>query len=168
MKHKSASTLLAVLLGTGFILTDLQAQNTFFAPGDLILYFQKPGDDDTIFVGLGNAATLYRGTAAGPTADRQALNIVNIGATLTSAYGAGWATDTGIYVGLAAARSASTSQTLQAIDNGDQKRTLYVSRPRTSVGTLGQINSVPWDLTLANSSRLPLNVRSFKFSMESM
>lgn len=152
MKHKSACTLLAVLLGTGFSLTSLQAQNTFFAPGDLVLYFQKPGDDDTIFVGLGNAATLYRGTAAGPTADRQALNIVNISAALTSAYGGGWATDTGIYAGLAAARSASTSLTLQAIDNGDQKRTLYISRPRNSVGSLGQINSLAWDLTLANSS----------------
>ena len=152
MKHKAASTFSAILLGTGLSLTGLQAQNTFFAPGDLVLFFQKPGDDDTIFVGLGNAATLYRGSAAGPTADRQALNIVNINTALTTAYGAGWASDPDIYAGLAGARTANTSQTLQAIDNGDQKRTLYTSRPRNSVGTLGQINSLPWDITLGNSS----------------
>lgn len=152
MKHKSANTLFAVLLGTGFSLTGLQAQNPFFAPGDLVLFFQKPGDDDIVMVGLGNTATLYRGSAAGPTADRQALNIVNISAALTTAYGAGWATDPDIYSGLAGALSASTSTTLQAINNGDQKRTLYTSRARNSVGTLGQVNSSPWDLTLANSS----------------
>lgn len=136
----------------GISLTGLQAQNSFYAPGDLVLFFQKPGDQDTIFVGLGNAATLYRGAAAGPTADRQALNIVNIAAALTSAFGPGWASDTDIYAGLAAARSSSTGTSIQAIDNGDQKRTLYTSRARTAVGTLGQANSQPWDLTLANSS----------------
>ena len=152
MKHTSTTTFLAILFGMGISLTGLQAQNSFYAPGDLVLFFQKPGDQDTIFVGLGNAATLYRGAAAGPTADRQALNIVNIAAALTSAFGSGWASDPDIYAGLAAARSSSTGTSIQAIDNGDQKRTLYTSRARTAVGTLGQANSLPWDLTMANSS----------------
>jgi hypothetical protein len=144
MKHKSAKTLLAVLFGTGFSAAQLHAQNTFFDTGDLILFFQKPGDDDTLYVGLGAARTLYRGTEAGPTADRQALNIVNINSALTTAYGAGWASDTGIYAGLAACRSTSTG--IQVFE-GDQTRTVYVSRPRNAVGTLGQRNSTAWDLT---------------------
>lgn len=154
MKHKSAQTLLAVLLGTGFSAAQLHAQtdNTFFDVGDLILFFQKPGDDDTIFVGLGSARALYRGSAAGPTADRQALNIVNINAALTTAYGPGWASDTGIYAGLAGCRSSNASTSTTAVFEGDQHRTLYVSRARDSVGTLGAANSTPWDLTTATTS----------------
>ena len=149
MKHKSAKILLAALFGTGFFATELHAQNTFFEVGDLILFFQKPGDDDVIYVGLGSARTLYRGSAAGPTADRQAMNIVNIDAALTAAYGAGWASDTGIYAGLAGCRSASTGT---QVFEGDQTRTLYVSRARNGVGTLGAVNSTPWDLTSAGTS----------------
>jgi hypothetical protein len=149
MKQKSTQALLAVLFGTGFFAAEVRAQNTFFEPGDLILFFQKPGDDDTIYVGLGSARTLYRGSAAGPTADRQALNIVNIDAALTAAYGAGWASDTGIYVGLAGCRSATTGT---QVFEGDQTRTLYVSRARNGVGTLGAVNSIPWDLTTAGTS----------------
>jgi hypothetical protein len=144
MKYKATHALLAVLFGTGFSAAQLHAQNTFFDTGDLILFFQKPGDDDTIYVGLGAARTLYRGTEAGPTADRQALNIVNINAALTTAYGLGWASDPGIYAGLAACRSTSTG--IQVFE-GDQTRTVYVSRPRSAVGTVGQRNSTAWDLT---------------------
>lgn len=144
MKYKSTKILLAVLFGTGFSVAELHAQNPFFEVGDLILYFQKPGDDDTIFVGLGPARTSFRGSAAGPTADRQALNIVNVNAALTAAYGAGWATDAGIYAGLAACRSTSTGT---QVFEGDQTRTVYVSAARDSVGTVGQRNSATWDLT---------------------
>lgn len=157
MKHKSAKTLLAVLLGTGFSAAQLHAQNTFFDVGDLILFFQKPGDENTIFVGLGSARALYRGSAAGPTADRQALNIVNINAALTTAYGAGWASDTAIYAGLAGCRSNNTSASSSAVFDGDQHRTLYVSRARGSVGTLGAANSIPWNLTLDVTSTAGAN-----------
>jgi hypothetical protein len=74
---------------------------------------------------------------------------VNINAALTAAYGAGWASDTDIYAGLAGCRSASTG--IQVFE-GDQTRTLYVSRARNGVGTLGAVNSIPWDLTTAGTS----------------
>jgi hypothetical protein len=148
MKNKSHNLLMAILVGTGFSMVDLQAQNAFFDAGDLILYFQKPGDEDTLYVGLGSAATLYRGSAAGPTADRQALDIVNINAALTTAYGAGWASDPDIYAGLAGCRSSSTG--IQVFD-GDQTRSLYISRARAAVGTLGAANSIPWDLNQLQS-----------------
>lgn len=148
MKLKSTKSFLAILFGAGFFAAEINAQNPFFETGDLILHFQKPGDDDTIFVGLGSAATLYRGSAAGPTADRQALDIVNIDAALTAAYGAGWASDTAIYAGLAACRSTSTG--IQVFD-GDQTRTIYASRPRSSVGTLGARNSTVWDMTIGGN-----------------
>lgn len=152
MKHTSIRQLAlwasAALLMTG----STQAANNFFAAGDLILFFQKPGAADTVYVALGNAANVYRGAAAGPTSSLQALDIINVDATLTAAFGSGWATDAGIYAGLAAVRSSSTSTLIQAIDNGDQRRTLYTSKARIDVGTVGQANSTAWDLTQANTS----------------
>ena len=135
------------LIALGFAAAPLQAQNTFFDAGDLVLFFQKPGDADTIYVGLGSAPTLYRGTASGPDASLQQLNIVNINSELTTAFGAGWASDTGIYAGLIACRTSSTGV---AVTNGDPTRTFYVSKGRETVGTLGQSSSTPWDLSLSN------------------
>jgi hypothetical protein len=149
MNPNTTKALLAVLIGTGLSQGSLSAQNTFFTNGDLILFFQKPGDDDTIYVGLGSAATLYRGSAAGPTADRAATNIVNINAALTAAYGSGWASDTEIYSGLIACRSSATGA--QVFD-GDHTRTIYASRSRTAVGTVGAPGSSAWDFTLSGAS----------------
>lgn len=152
MKHNTIRRLALLASATMLAAGSSQAANSFFAAGDLILFFQKPGNNNTVYVSLGSAADLYRGSAAGPTADRQALDIININATLTSAYGEGWASDTGIYAGLAAARSNSTGTNIPAIALGDQSRTLYASKARTSVGTIGSANSTAWDLTQANSS----------------
>ena len=131
----------------GFSLAQLQAQ-TSAAAGDLILFFQKPGDTNTVYANLGNAALLFRGAEAGPSAAQQRLNIININSTLVNAFGATWATDPDIYAGLAGARSNSTALT---VVNGDQNRTLYVSRARPSVGTVGQADATPWDLVQAGS-----------------
>lgn len=120
------------------------AANSFYDIGDLVLHFQKVGSSNVVYVGLGDAATEFRGAAAGPTADRNRLNILNINTTMTDAFGAGWASDTGIYAGAAGAASSSTGVQTPL---GDQQRTLYVSRSRDSVGIVGLSNSTPWDLT---------------------
>ena len=112
-----------------------------YAAGDLVLYFQKPGSTNTIYADLGNAATVFRGTAAGPDSANK-INFLDLSATLTSAFGAGWATDTAIYAGLAAV--TSTSATSSVLVNGDPARTLYVSKPRNTVGTVGVANTAPW------------------------
>lgn len=136
------------LASTAMLLTgSAQAANTFFNTGDLMLYFQKVGSTNTIYVSLGNAATNFRGSAAGPTADRQSLNILNLNTTLTDAFGADWASQTNIYAGAAAANSSNASLNANAVFNGDQHRTLYLSDSRTSVGTVGLANSEGYDLT---------------------
>ena len=112
-----------------------------YVAGDLVLYFQKPGNTNTIYAGLGNAATVFRSTAAGPDAPNK-VNFLDLSATLASAFGAGWATDTSLYAGLAAV--ASTSATSSVLVNGDPPRTLYVSKPRNTVGTVGTANSAAW------------------------
>jgi hypothetical protein len=150
MKHKSNKLLLAVLFGLGLPLSQLQAQTV--AAGDLILFFQQIGGNNTVYVNLGSAATNFRGSASGPTADRQNLNIININATLGSAFGPGWASDTSIFAGLGAVRSTTLSST---VVNGDQNQTLYVSRSRTSVGTLGQAGSNLWDIVSGGTLTTP-------------
>lgn len=132
------------LASTAMLLTgSVHAANSFYDIGDLVLYFQKPGNANTVYVSLGNAATNFRGAAAGPTAASQSLNIINLNQTLTDAFGPGWASDTGIYAGAAGAASSSTGVQTPL---GDQTRTVYVSRGRDAVGTVGLSNTTPYDL----------------------
>jgi hypothetical protein len=124
----------------------LQAANTLYSPGDLVLFFQQQGGLNTVYVNLGQAATLYRGTLPGTVGDQDLTktNIVNINSSLVSAFGVNWASQGNVYAGLAAARSASTGT---GIFDGDQTRTLYVSRGRETAGTIGVANSTGYNLT---------------------
>ena len=128
------------------------AANSFYAPGDLVLFFQKEGSTNTVYANLGNAATLYRGTAAGSADGTNSIAFLNLNSTLTSAFGAGWASDTGLYSGLAANWGTSTTSTL--LQDGDPHRTLYVSASRNSVGTVGSANSTGWDFTIAGNGAM--------------
>jgi len=130
------------------------AANSYYTPGDLVLYFQQEGGSNTVYANLGNAATLYRGSAAGTAGDvaLTQFNILNVGPTLTSAFGSGWAGDASIYAGLAGVWG--TSQTINALQDGDPHRTLYVSAPRNGVGTMGSADSTAWDLTLAGNTAM--------------
>ena len=149
MKKHTNKAFLAALLGTGMSHGILHAQNPFYEAGDLILFFQKPGSTDSVVVSLGSAANLYRGAAAGPTADRQATNIININSELTTAFGADWASDPDVYAGLIGCRDSSTGFD---VFDGDQTRTLYASRSRADVGIPGAPSSTTWDFTLSGAS----------------
>lgn len=151
MKRNLATILLASASILTLAATPVQAANTFYDPGDLILFFQKPGSNNTVYVSLGNAANNYRGLVAGTTGDYalHKTDILNINSTLTSAFGPGWASDAGIYAGVVAARSSSTGT---QVFGGDQTRTVYASKAREGVGTVGVANSQAWDFTLASAN----------------
>jgi len=129
------------------------AVNTFYNAGDLMLTFQKTGSTNTVYVDLGNAATLYRGAAAGADATSN-FNFLDLNSTLTSAFGGTWATDPTIYAGLAGVFSESDFS--QVVTNGDAARTVYVSASRNAVGTVGEANSSQWvifgDTDLSNAA----------------
>ncbi len=127
------------------------AQNVNYAHGDLVLYFQRIGDADTVYANLGNAATLFRGTAAGPGAANR-IEFMDLSATLSTAFGPDWATSGEVYAGLAGVWG--TSNTSAALQDGDPNRTLYLSVGRDGVGTVGQANSTGWDLTLAGNNAM--------------
>lgn len=132
-----ASAVAALLLAGA---TGLRADNTFYAPGDLMLYFQElNATGKTIYVSLGSAANDFRGAATGTAGQPNAIDISDLGAQLTSTFGSNWKDRTDVYVGLAAVWG--NSATSSALQDGDPHRTLYVSQPRSSVGTLGQPGS---------------------------
>ena len=138
---KSKLRVLALAAGSlAITMAAANAQNNAnYAPGDLVLYFQQEGGTNTVYANLGNAATLYRGAATGAAGGINSFNFLDINATLISAFGAGWTTDTSIYAGLAAVWGTSATNSL--LQDGDPHRTVYVSSARTAVGTIGQANS---------------------------
>ena len=141
MKQTSKFKNYALLMATSSVLaaSSATAANSFYAPGDVVLFFQKL-NGDTVYANVG-AATSFRGAAAGADAANQ-LNIINLNSTLVSAFGGSWASDTTIYAGLAGV--FNTSNTTNSLSNGDPARTLYVSKSREDGGTVGTANSTAW------------------------
>lgn len=106
------------------------------------MFFQQFGGSQTVYANLGSAIN-YRGAATGADV-ADILNIININTELNTAFGSSWATDTSLYAGIAGVLSTSTSTT--ALDNGDPKRTLYISASRGSVGTVGSADSTAYSI----------------------
>ncbi len=138
MKNKYKFSSLLVVASSIFATSFATAANSFYAPGDLVLFFQKRGGTDTVYANLG-AATGYRGSAAGSTDGANSINFLNLNTTLSSAFGSNWSSDSTVYAGLAGSFSATQASTL--VTNGDPTRTAYVSQSRQSVGTVGQASS---------------------------
>jgi hypothetical protein len=151
MKLKNRLAALLVASASLAAVSSGNAANTFYAPGDLVLFFQKPGNSNTIYANLGNAANLYRGASAGiglTDGTLTSYNIIDLNSTLTSAYGAGWASDASIYAGLAGVWG--TSATNGTLTDGDPHRTLYVSLGRGSAST----PSAGWNLFSAGNTAM--------------
>lgn len=141
MKNKIKRCALLVASSSILAAFPAQAANSFYNAGDLILTFQKEGGTNTVYANLGNAATLYRGAAAGSADGTNNINFLDLSTTLTSAFGAGWASDSAIYAGLAGVWGTSSSTSNNNLQDGDPNRTLYVSQSRDNVGTVGQATS---------------------------
>jgi hypothetical protein len=145
MKHNSTKTHLTAALSLGLALPALGVTPNYSA-GDLLLYFQKLSGTaivNTVYVDLG-PATNFRGTAVGPADVPNQIDFIDLNAKLTTAFGSDWATQAGIYAGIAGVYSAVSNTT---VVNGDISRTLYVSAPRTDVGTVGTANSAAWSFS---------------------
>ncbi len=113
------------------------AANPNFADGDLVLHAQQPGNSKRVYARLGSAALDFRGAATGADVPND-LNIVNIDAEMTAAFGANWENLTDVYIGVAA---AFINVDAPNVENGDPWRTSYVSSRRTAVGTIGLASS---------------------------
>ncbi len=150
---KSKLRVLALAAGSLAIsMAGTNAANSFYAPGDLVLFFQQDGGTQTVYANLGNAATLYRGAGTGAADGVNSLNFLDLSSTLSTAFGPGWASDTSLYAGLAGVWG--TSQTNNTLQDGDPHRTLYVSAARDGLGTIGQANSSHADMALAGNTAM--------------
>ncbi|MCP5531850.1 MAG: hypothetical protein H7A49_00160 [Akkermansiaceae bacterium] len=128
------TTIRSLLLGALLLPQATFAANPSFAPGDLVIHFQqRDGTSQRVYARLGSAALDFRGATTGPGAPDM-LNIVNINAELTSAFGANWKDDDNLFVSVA---GIYTNLSTPVAVNGDPGRTLYVGSPRTSVGAVG-------------------------------
>jgi len=117
--HKAISLL--AIAGLALASTAANAATTAYTADDLILGFQQTGATNALIVDLGQASGFKGGTAAGTV-------IAGLGATLTSAFGPGWASNPSISWGIVGTPGASTS-------GGDTANTLYASSPETTYGT---------------------------------
>lgn len=146
-RKKNIAILTLAIAATGMAAASASAQNPGYTPGDLVLTFQNPGgsigSDRTLYVSLGNTATLFRQGEAGVGGAVNLLNIVNIGDALISAFGANWASEITLHAGLSGVWGTSPLA-VNTLQNGDPNRTLYVSSPRLGLGTVGQANSTAW------------------------
>jgi hypothetical protein len=141
MKPTTRHILLAAI-AVGGLTASVEAQNPNFAPGDLVLFFQNPGGTtgagNTVMVNLGSSA-LFRDAIA------NSINLLNIGALLSdpvNGFGPGWWESDTLYMGISGVWGNSALGT--QLQNGDPQRTLYASRPRNGVGTLGSADSDAW------------------------
>jgi hypothetical protein len=174
MTMKNKFTRCALLIASSSIVAAFSASaaNSFYAPGDLVLFFQKEGDTNTVYSNLGSAAG-FRGTAAGAADGVNQINFLNLNTTLTSAFGAGWASDPQVYAGLAGV--FNTNSTNSTVTNGDSSRTLYVSAARQNVGTVAEASSAGYTVntdtgmsTGANSIFAQNNVFEVNYDVQSV
>lgn len=148
MKNHTMKTLMPMRMALSAAVLSMLAiggakgANTLYAPGDLVLYFQQQGGANTVYVNVGNAATNFRGAAAGAADGGYNLNFINISTTLESAFGPNWASSSTVYAGMAGVWGGEPDD--ETLQNGDPSRTLYVSKARTSVGTVGVAGSSGW------------------------
>jgi hypothetical protein len=118
----------------------LAAADDAYTANDVLLFLQNPagavGNDKVAYFSLGNTVSVFRDSAAGSV-----TNLGNINTTLNATFGSDWADKAStIFVG-AAGQQGSTSATNTGVTNGDYARTVYVTKARSGVGTIGQANS---------------------------
>ena len=126
------------------------AQAGTYAANDLLMFFQNPsatggtvGQSDVVYFNLGSTFNVFR-DAATPSSGAfgSTISLGNINGILTSSYGADWTgLSSSIFFG-ANGQNGSTSAINTSTSNGDFARTVYITKARTSVGSVGQANSV--------------------------
>ncbi len=119
-KTKKAIFLLAAA-GLALASTAVNAATTAYTSGDLILGFRQTGNTSSLLVNLGQAGGYRDGTTTG------ALSLGNLGADLTSLFGAGWSSDATVFWGVVGTPGAASF-------NGDAANTLYASKPESTYG----------------------------------
>ena len=122
------------------------AADDAYTANDMLLFFQNPsgsvGTDQVVYYSLGQTYSVFRNAATpGDGTFGSTISLGNINTILTSTYGADWTgAASSIYAG-ANGQNGATSALSTTVTNGDYARTVYVTKKRTSAGTVGSANS---------------------------
>jgi hypothetical protein len=127
IKTKTLAALAGSLLAFGALADQASAA---FANGDLILSFQATGGQGatTTYVANLGAGYSYRDATA------NSLGIINLGADLSSIYGASWMDRADLFISINGNFQAGYNPTNQGgpVTNGDARNTIYVGRSKTN------------------------------------
>ena len=146
MKNIHSTTCLLAFTWLMFSAPGKAAQAGVYAANDLLMFFQNPagttGTDQLAYFNLGSTYNVFR-DAATPSSGAfgSTISLGNINSILTSTYGADWASLSSSIFFAANGQNGSTSITATSTQNGDYARTVYITKPRTSAGSVGQANS---------------------------
>ena len=122
------------------------AADDAYTTNDLLLFSQNPGGttgtDKVVYYSLGSTFNVFRDAATPSSANfGSIISLGNIGGNLTSTFGADWTNRTSsVYFG-AVGQNGNVNAISTAISNGDLARTVYVTKARSGIGSVGQANS---------------------------
>ena len=147
MKNIHSATCLLAFTWLMFSAPGKAAQAGVYAANDLLLFFQNPagttGTDKVVYFNLGSTFNVFRDAATpGSAAFSSTISLGNINSILTSTYGADWTSLSSSIFVAANGQNGSTSISATTTSNGDFARTVYITKPRNSVGSVGQADSV--------------------------
>jgi hypothetical protein len=145
----------AALLGSAAPLS-AQAEPTYGAE-DLMLFLRNPegvqGQSTTVGVSLGSTWNIFRRAATPVDATYgSTISLGNIGTFLTQTYGPDWSGLSGSLFAGAVGNNGAISGLSKEVSNGDYARTVYITKPRSGMGDVGQANSSGAAVPVNNSS----------------
>jgi len=113
---------------------------------DLQMFFQNPtgsvGSTTIVTYSLGSTWDLFRDAATpGDVNYGAVINLGNINATLTTAFGANWTSANATIFAGAVGNKGSTNPAATSLSNNDYARTVYITKPRAGAGTYQTANS---------------------------
>lgn len=129
---------LFALVALGVVAFATPSQAATYSAGDLILGFRVTGGTGAgsdLLVNLG-ASTTYRDLNGS-----NLWNITNIGTDLVATYGSNWYDRTDLSFGIAGVYTNISDGNGGTNNNGDPGQTLYFTKSRTAVGTVGSASS---------------------------
>ena len=146
MKNIHSATCLLAFTWLMFSAPGKAAQAGVYAANDLLLFFQNPagttGTDKVVYFNLGSTFNVFRDAATpGSAAFSSTISLGNINSILTSTYGEDWTSWSSSIFVAANGQNGSTSISATTTSNGDFARTVYITKPRNSVGSVGQADS---------------------------
>jgi hypothetical protein len=145
MKTRLLPTAALALAGAMLLAPVARATTLAYSAGDLILGFRAfsgTGATTDYEVNLGSGSLFLSG--GGQASALHTISLGNLGADLTSIFGASWNTRSDVFWGIAGA-------TQNSVSNGIPKQTLFASKAET---TLGQ-SSVAWVAAGAGTQAVP-------------